>query len=268
MISKFTLAVVLLSVVGCTSAPQFDDEEAESLSELSMMVKCQALTAFQTLPQPSPFDLTNWYVTFSITKQTKESAALGVDPFDWILPTNLDKLVLHGNASLGRVSTRNAKVEYTEKLNTPYADFCPGSNGKKLSIQPVDFKVGAWARQLSATNTTPDSFGYTVDVVVTVGGGLNAELAKRRLSGTTGFNGERETTRTIDFAFSQAPDPRGSKVYVTNMPIGGIAPSGGKPKNASILRSVPQRSGIPAEVIQQNRQILQQLQIDRIDRSR
>ncbi|MFF0920487.1 hypothetical protein ACFYE8_12345 [Rhizobium leguminosarum] len=257
-------------LAGCTSVPTLDDAAPQSLGDLANMVKCQTLKAFQTLEPKSTLDLSQWYVTFTITKKTKETAGVGLDPLDWVIPSNIDKLVFHGGASASRVSTRNATVGYTQQLSEPYTIICAEASSRPLTVTPIDFKVGEWARQVSTAGTEPDSFGYTIDVVMTLDAYLSSDVADGHFSATGGVNGEREATRTIDFAFSQAPNPRGAPVFVTNFP-GELRVGSEKRKTKETRKggaAQTPEAPAPAAVIQQNRAILQQLQIDRIDRAR
>jgi len=212
----FCAGVALLT--GCTSVPKMNADNPKVISQLSNIVECEALDIFGRLDKQSVINRDRWLLTYTITSKAEETASVGADPLGWIVPAHIDKLFMNGKASVKRDATRTGTVEYNLRLNKKDSTACNEKAQSRITVAPADFKLREWTNQLLASSARPDTFSYTVDVVVTTSASFGADIADGHFSGSPGVDGTRQTTQTVEFNFAEIPDKVPADVYVTNFP--------------------------------------------------
>ncbi|MFJ6326897.1 MULTISPECIES: hypothetical protein [unclassified Rhizobium] len=203
---------------GCTSVPNLDVDNVKVISQLSNIVECESLNIFRNLDKKAVISRDRWLLTYTITSKAEETANVGADPLGWIVPAHIDKLVLNGRASIKRDATRTGSVEYNLRLNKKDSTACDEKAKSRITVAPADFKLREWTNQLLASSARPDTFSYTIDVVVTKSASFGADIADGHFSGSPGVDGTRQTTQTVEFNFAEIPDKVPADVYVTNFP--------------------------------------------------
>ncbi len=262
-----------VALAGCTSITGGVTNDPNAISNLSNEIECELETAFSSIaPKNDDLNFRTWTVTYTITNNVEDSASLSVDVLKWVIPANIDRLVLGGGGRVSRVSTRNAKAEFS--LNLARGEQCSAAqlHHTNPSARPK-FRVRDWAEKIANSTRIADSFGYSLEVVTDRTAGITPDIEDGRVSGAATLAGGSKFKQTVDFAFSPiAGPPEAILVTVTNFPSGGGAAITGKgiparvrPKETGVEPATRQ---IPFQNLQQNRAIIQQLQIDRINNNR
>jgi hypothetical protein len=259
---RFTGAAISIAMTlsGCVSAVDNSIDDASTIARLSTDIECELKAAF---PPPGPKDkktVARWTVTYSITENVKDSGTARLDVLNWIVPANVDKFILGGGASIYGEKERNAKAEFSLDLSKSDEIAC-----SEPKITPR-FKLQNWTDQVRNMGDRTDSFGYTVAVTVEGNANITGDFANGRAVGLGTIAGGRKTVETIDFAFSRVSTPQPLQVFVTNFPAGAPAqiPPIRRVDSPPVSRSLYE---IPPQNLQQNRFMIQQLQIDRINRN-
>lgn len=268
MLERYCFFLIAVFISGCSAIPHFEDEEKEGIAKLSSAVECEILLAFNNIHPNNDFDVNQWIASYTITSEAEDSAAAGADPLGWIIPANVDKLVLNAGASLDRVATRTGTAEYSLRLNKSTSEVCSDAARAPFAVTPADFRLRTWVDQVSNATVTPNVFSYSVDVVVTAAAHLSTDVNEHRFSGTFGASGRRKVTRTVDFAFAQIPNPQPAKVFVTNFP-GANQPTRKAPTKVHLKAGgAPAGEAIPPAALELTRSQLLQFRIMRSNNSR
>lgn len=244
----------LLSVAGCSSVPDFPDEGPGAIGRLARQIDCELAASVAARKNQSLIDPNKWVVTYSITDKARESASLSLNALKWIVPANIETLVVGGSLDAGRGSERTGVAEYSANLGKLRTTECADVKGS--IIVPEDFKFGQWYDQIVDGGRKPTSFGYTVEVEIAAAVGVRADIADGRFGVSPGLGGRKSATRTVAFAFTENIDAPPQEVFVVNFPSSGVV-------GRSSSRRKPIVQSVPFEAIQQNRLILDQLRDER-----
>ena len=261
------LSVVALS--GCTTLGPTPSDDPKEIADLSQIIACKIKTAFNQLPKTERDNFKGWYATYQIKRTTTDISSAGANPLAWITPARVDKLVIGGNADVGRTGFRNGKAEFS--IAVQGADLCEQQNAK-LRVTPSDFKLEEWVAQVGRAKPTPDKFEYSVSVEVEAGVGVGPEFENGRGVASGNLSFRRKTNRTVDFAFAYRPDPQPLKVIIVSdrrqKAVDTIVPRSRDLKNKSPgarpEMPTPPIQRVPQSVIIQNRQSIMGLELDRL----
>jgi len=267
MRTRIVVAALAVSLAGCVSLVDNNIDRADTINTVSSQIECELKAAFPPVePKPSNDD-NHWTVTYTVTENVKDAQSAGINPLKWLTPAHVDKFELGVGASISNETERNAKAEFSLDLFDTGKVQCDPTAAKKNR-----FRFKSWANQ--ALGKKPEepgqlaSFGYTIRVTTAGSAQLDPDFADGRGVATAALGAGREAVETVDFGFSRYSPPQGDlRVFVTNFPEGPGSPSPefhGKPQGTKLGRFLP--SGIPEENLRQNRNFIQQLQLDRIDR--
>lgn len=269
------LSISATTLVGCTTIPSMPDEQAADMNALADKIQCEISKSFQDTSVTSGYNYSGWGATYSITRNTTQSAGASLNPLKWISPAGVDKLVYNANGGADREFYRNAKVDYSVNV-LKKNDSCQKAKAyKSFSVSPADFGLREWVSKISHTNGKQlSSFSYSVRVTLTINGGIGGEFANGKWSADTGLSGKRTTLQTVDFTFSPAPPTSGPlSVKIVNWPKSGGAEGlhdrdiprrgqlGQRPTNTAPSGD---QGPVPNSVIQQNRSLQQLQMLDRV----
>ncbi|PSH65158.1 hypothetical protein [Phyllobacterium sophorae] len=260
------LSAALLLQSGCTSINGGVINDPYAISKLSAEIECELRFAFNRIQPKNSMDFQVWTVTYTVTNNVKDTAAAGVDVLKWVIPANIDRLVFGGAGEISRVATRNAKAEYSLKLAENVA--CPERVTRNDQNFRAKFRVGDWVEKIANASKAANSFGYSIEVATEASIGVTSEADDGRVSGAASIGGGSKFTQTVDFAFSRLAPPAGPMpVVVTNFPAAGPGVAQRPSRRRPVVQQ-PSFGGIPQENLEQNRAIIQQLQLDRINNDR
>lgn len=248
---------------GCVSLVDNKIDNSATIDKLARQIDCELKAAFPPFDKNSKKPPPHWTVTYTITENVKDSQSAGLNPLTWLTPARVDKFNVGGGAAISNETERNAKAEYNLDLYDTRDIECDSAKGKPR------FRFEAWTKQaLNTDSSRLSSFGYTMTVTTAGGAELGADFANGRAEATAGLKSGREAVETVDFGFSKYAPPEGDlRVFVTNFPSArtSAGAQGARPVPKGIYQSQTP-FGIPLGNLQQNRGIIQQLQIDRINR--
>ncbi|MBY3138987.1 hypothetical protein [Rhizobium laguerreae] len=256
-------AGLLLS--SCVSLLDNNIDHSGTITAISNEIECELKDAFPPVDLKSKHVPEHWTVTYAITENIKDSRGIGLNPLTWITAAHVDKFELGVGASLSNETERNAKATFSLDLYQTGEVACDPASTRKNRFQ---FK--SWAHQvLGKTPSRPGklaSFGYTIRVTTIGSAQIDPDFADGRGVATAALGAGREAMETVDFGFSKYSPPQDQRVFVTNFPQGVAIPKSDTRLRVRGITSPPQPFGIPEENLRLNRETIQQLQLDRIDR--
>lgn len=263
----YCAAVLLLS--GCTTLPAMPDgDDAQSIIQLADIVQCEILTTFKQAKEKTKLDFSKWGATYVITQNTTETDNAHVDPLTWLAPAGVTKLLYASDAKREREAYRNGKVEYSVPVVDDKSQACERVGSyKNIRVEPRDFRLSEWVERISHGENYGriDKFSYSVRVQVTTKLGIGSEFEDGKWTAIGAVSRNRETVKTVDFAFAQRLEEKPVEVVIVDVKtprqLETIVPGQG-PATGPAEQKGP--SPVPQSIIRQNQQSIQGLQLDRV----
>jgi hypothetical protein len=270
--------LVLLGAIYLTGCANFQGSIAPhvSLENIVDNVQCELKQAYEYY-QPSYKWLGHWAASFTLTMKREDTA--GVSPkLDFLNP---DKF---GIGVTGEVSSDTIRSMTTKrtlhledlrsyKCRPPPAGILTGRLGLFEALGEALHERGPD----DVAGEEPDDLGYRIDYALKFGAGATPSWIFTRIPGVgAGFAGSRETTHTLDMAFTDET-PHASKVCVVNLrpgqPLDCTIPPAGvvKPPPSAAVQRIDRAAGtrtapgrVSPEVRQRLDNTLQRLQLENL----
>lgn len=243
------IAAIMLS--GCTTLPKLAEEDPEWVSALSNAIQCEVYTVFSNLPKEERAKFAKWGATYSITQSAEDGAAAGIAPLGWITPARVDKFLLSGSANASRRANRQGGAEFSVSVDANGDKACAETKGSRVKIDPKELKLKDWVEQVAKASATPNGFTYSVTIDAVGGVGVAPSFANGRAFIDGSLSYARATKKVVDFGFAGPKGkPEPLEVVIVERKRAGGAGTG--------------TNGVSQSIIQQNRQAIQGLQLDRI----
>ncbi|MGO4569604.1 hypothetical protein AB4Z52_32315 [Rhizobium sp. 2YAF20] len=294
--NRFTFTMCsIITLTACTTGPTDKFSDPNKIDSLSTAVECELREAFgvtditgvQANDPKRPIDPDSWTVSYSITETSQLVGTASVDALKWIVPANVDRLLIGGDASISQSREMSGKVQINMNLIHLHDLKCDDPQKARLTPKSK-YDIAKWINQImhitgkgetiavgKADKKNSDkvkTFGYTVTVVTDGNIGAGPDFANGKFVTLGTLRAENKSTEIVDFAFSEVEEPGPQDVRVTNFPST-IPPGPAPPKKATgpvlgnvkpsenlrqMLKSNPYR--IPAFNLQRNNDTIYQLQ--------
>jgi hypothetical protein len=244
-----------------------------SLEAIVDNVQCELRDAYLAY-QPTYKWLDHWASSFTLTMKREDQSGLA-PKFDYLNP---DKFGLGATGELSSDTTRSLTTKRTLHLaDLPNYD-CkrrpPGIFTGPLGLAESLGEALHERGKDDVAGEEPDDLGYRIDFALKAGAGVTPSWILTRIPNVGfGLTASRETTHTLDIAFSDATPAPVSKVCVVNLrpgPLDCSVPPAAKPAHRKSLkadrtaRTPTARGRVSPEVRYRLDNTLQRLQLENL----
>jgi len=204
-----------VSLAGCANF-QGSIAPHVSLENIVDNVQCELKAAYEYY-QPTYKWLDHWAASFTLTMKREDTAAF-TPKIDYL---NADKFGLGATGEASSDTIRSLTTKRTLHLEDLRKYKCkpppPGILTERLGLFEALGEALHERGPDDVAGEEPDDLGYRIDYALKFGAGVTPTWIFTRIPGVgAGFAGSRETTHTLDMAFTDET-PHASKVCVVNL---------------------------------------------------